>query len=182
MYRAIWGWPIRSTRHLGVTIVGVVLIGILIGTALPDGGSNSDDPVPARDRESSITALEGDRDGQLRRADGSPIYSTPLRDPPPEALTVADAWVRAFLNAPDGITSQQWVDQLRPFTTEETLPSLGSVNPANVPDVELAGEMIPLTVNERSVRLEIATTGPVMQVLLVSTPTGWLVSDYELAS
>jgi hypothetical protein len=100
---------------------------------------------------------------------------------PAAALTVARSWVQAFLTVPKGITSAQWVEQLRPFTTDDLLPQLSSIDPANVPAVQITDAPKTVSVSASSVEVDVPTTAMVVRLLLVSTPAGWRVASYERA-
>lgn len=58
---------------------------------------------------------------------------------PQQALETARVWASAWVNHPDGMTSQQWVAGLRPYTTDEFLGVLASVDPSNVPASRVTG-------------------------------------------
>ena len=59
--------------------------------------------------------------------------SLPLSAAPDPALSVAARWAAAWVDHPQGVSAQQWVDGLRPFTTDEYLGVLVGVDPANIP-------------------------------------------------
>ena len=59
--------------------------------------------------------------------------SLPLSAAPSPALSVAARWAAAWVDHPQGVSAQQWVDGLRPFTTDEYLGVLVGVDPANIP-------------------------------------------------
>jgi hypothetical protein len=96
-------------------------------------------------------------------------------------VSVAKSWVRAFLTVPTGIDSARWVEQLRPYTTDELLPELRSVDPANVPEAKIVGEPRTISSGVSSAEIDVPTTGVVMRLLLVSTPAGWRVAGYQRA-
>jgi hypothetical protein len=96
-------------------------------------------------------------------------------------LFVAKSWVRAFLTVPNGIDSGRWVEQLRPYTTDELLPELRSIDPANVPAAKIVGEPRTISSGASSAEVDVPTTGVVMRLLLVSTPAGWRVAGYQRA-
>jgi hypothetical protein len=100
---------------------------------------------------------------------------------PAAALSVADAWVRTFLTTPEGITTAQWTEQLRPYSTDDTLAELQTVDPANVPDGQVTG--FPRTVSARigSVEVDVPSSAAVVRLRLVTTASGWRVAGYEQA-
>ena len=101
-----------------------------------------------------------------------------LRGPRPEG-SVAARWAAAWVDHPQGTTPQQWVDGLRPFTTDEYLGVLNGVDPANVPASRVVGEPRAVRVAERSVQVEVPTNTLTLRVLVVATEDGWRVAGYE---
>jgi hypothetical protein len=89
--------------------------------------------------------------------------------------------VRAFLTVPNGISPAQWVEQLRPYTTDELLPELRSVDPANVPAAQITGEPRMVSSGAGTAEVDVPTTAVVVRLLLVSTPAGWRVAGYQRA-
>jgi hypothetical protein len=100
---------------------------------------------------------------------------------PVAALAVARSWVHAFLTVPKGISSARWVEQLRPYTTDELLPELRSVDPANVPAAKIVDEPRTVSSSASSAEVDVPTTVVVVRLLLVSTPAGWRVAGYQRA-
>jgi hypothetical protein len=182
VYRKFWGWPVRSPRHLTGTTLVVVVIAISVSLALPDKNRNTQArALPSgspRTSSSALVATPPPADADGARATRPPAPSGPA---PAAALTVARAWVNAFLTVPKGITSERWIEQLRPFTTEELFPELRSVDPANVPAAQITEAPRTVSVSAGSAEVDVSTTGVVVRLLLVSTPAGWRVASYERA-
>jgi hypothetical protein len=182
VYRKFWGWPVRSPRHLTGTTLVVVMIAIGVSLALPDKhrGTQARTLPPGSPRASSsaLAATPPPADAGGAQATRPPAPSGPA---PAAALTVARSWVHAFLTVPKGITSERWVEQLRPFTTEELFPELLSVDPANVPAAQITEAPRTVSVSSGSAEVDVPTTGVVVRLLLVSTPAGWRVASYERA-
>ena len=179
VYRTFWGWPLRSPRHLAGAGLVLAVIAAGLALALPDDG-----PGPATAAPSS-TARENPFDpasrAQLpgvRPADPGPTRSRPP-DAPAEVRGVAEAWVRAFLNAPDGITAAQWAEQMRPYTTEEIFPVIQSIDPANVPEAQVIGDPRTVSSGAGKAEVDVSTTAVVVRLLLVPTPAGWRVASFE---
>jgi hypothetical protein len=82
---------------------------------------------------------------------------------------------------PPGTTSEQWIDRLRPFTTDEYLGVLGGVDPANVPASRVTGEPQAVRVAARSVQVQVPTNSITLVVLVVATEDGWRVAGYDRA-
>lgn len=183
VYRTFWGWPLRSPRHLAGTVLALAAIAVGLGMALPDNVSKR--PVVAAPasapRVNSLAPPSGVAvPGAPPRPQSRPP-SRPSAPAPLEALSVAKSWVRAFLTVPNGIDSARWVEQLRPYTTDELLPELRSIDPANVPAARIAGEPRTISSGASSAEVDVPTTGVVMRLLLVSTPAGWRVAGYQRA-
>jgi hypothetical protein len=188
VYRTFWGWPLRSPMHLAGTVVVLVVIAVGAGLALPDSGGSS--PVRAAPSSSpprvnplapvSRMAIPGVAPGGQPQA-SSPSTPFPSSPAPVAALTVARSWAHAFLTVPNGISSARWVEQLRPYTTDELFPELRSVDPANVPAAKIIGEPRTVSSSASSAEVDVPTTVMVVRLLLVSTPAGWRVAGYQRA-
>ncbi|MGH3883811.1 MAG: hypothetical protein ACRDRC_10465 [Pseudonocardiaceae bacterium] len=182
VYRTLWGWPVRSPRHLVGTALALVVIAVGVGLALPESGVG-----PVRAAPSSSPRVNPLPPASHRAAVPGPALVGPAQVPsrsapaPVAALTVARSWVQAFLTVPPGISSARWIEQLRPYTTDELLPELRSVDPANVPEAQITGEPRTVSSGEGSAEVDVPTTGVVVRLLLVSTPTGWRVAGYQRA-
>lgn len=171
VYRSLWAWPLRSPWHLvGAVVAVVALVGLV--AALAPGGEPETTATPARP---SQEANSFDRAAQESEA------SPRAPRPPAAAVAVADSWVRAFLTAPAGITPQQWTDQLRPYSTQEAVAALLTVDPANVPVAQVTGQTRAVTVRLGAVVLDVPTSAAVIRVHLVTTSNGWRVARYEQA-
>ncbi len=191
VYRKLWGWPVRSPKHLAGTLLALVGIALGLGLVVPDsrGGtapavpsiSTERAPAPNQFAPPSRPAMAGPGNGRQPAAP-FPSSAAPSTPAPAAALTVAQSWVRAFLTTPRGVTSARWIEQLRPYTTDELLPELRSVDPANVPAAQINGEPRTVSSSASSVEVDVPTTAAVVRLLLVSTPAGWRVAGYERAS
>jgi hypothetical protein len=87
----------------------------------------------------------------------------------------------AWVNHPDGITNQQWLEGLRPFTTEEYLPVMSTVDPRNIPASKVTGVPTATTSYTSSADVEIPTDGPKLTITVVNTGAGWRVAHYGQA-
>jgi hypothetical protein len=108
--------------------------------------------------------------------------SLPVSAAPDQALAVATRWAAAWVDHPQGVSAQQWVDGLRPFTTDEYLGVLVGVDPANIPASRVTGEPRATKVAARSVQVEVPTNALTLDVLVVLTDEGWRVAGYDRAS
>ncbi|MBV8994000.1 MAG: hypothetical protein JO287_09950 [Pseudonocardiales bacterium] len=179
VYRKFWGWPVRSPAHLTGTVLAAVVIAVGVGVVLPAKHPDGT-PAGSLDGPRSITAATAPGSAltgaDSLRATRAPSPSAPA---PAAALTVARSWVEAFLTVRKGTTSAQWVAQLRPFTTDDLFPELGSIDPANVPAAQIIDAPRTVSVSAGSVEVDVPTTALVVRLLVVSTPAGWRVASYE---
>jgi hypothetical protein len=175
VYRKFWGWPVRSPKHLAVTVL--VLVGICLGLGLVQPGhrGSTGPTVPAMSpRPSSVAPAP-------RSALGEAGIARPASPSEPAPAAAARSWVQAFLTVPKDITAARWVEQLRPYTTDDLFPQLQSIDPANVPVAQIIGEPRTVSMGANSAEVDVPTTAVVMRLLLVSTPAGWRVASYERA-
>lgn len=181
VYRKFWGAPVRSPKHLAVTVFALVLIVIGAQRALPGSRASSVPTVSSKNpRVSSLVPAPQPAlpETGITARPRAPFSSIPA---PTAALTVARSWVQAFLTVPKGITPAQWVEQLRPYTTDDLFPQLQSIDPANVPVAQISEAPRTLSVGAGSAEVDVPTTSVVLRLLLVSTPAGWRVASYERA-
>jgi hypothetical protein len=96
---------------------------------------------------------------------------------------VAELFVRAWASHPAGITNAQWLNGLRPYTTEEYLNAqMASVDPVNIPATKVTGDPVVVASYTSSVQVLIPTDGPKLSVTVSRTSDGWRVSGYDQAS
>lgn len=193
-YRGIWQWPLRSPARLAATAVVVTVLGVGVSlgvTALGGGGSERgvlggpSTSTPGFAGRSTSPGATGTGTAPTPTA-LPPVPelappTLPLSQAPPAALDVASRWSAAWVRPPEGTTAQQWLDGLRPTTTEEYLGVLSGVDPANIPATAVTGPPRPVRVAPRSLQVEIPTDTLTLLVLVVETEAGWRVSSYERA-
>jgi hypothetical protein len=188
VYRRLWGFPLRSPRHLVATVAAVAVLITAIGVLVPQllGHRDNKGPVPAGIAGATSSAT----------ASGSgPVPSTPLSTrltapllqptsapPSPQALNVATLWAQAWVNHPAGITNEQWVNGLRPYTVEEYLTEMSTVDPSNISAARVTGNPTVVTSYTSSVTVVIPTDGPKLSITVSRTDAGWRVSQYNQAS
>ncbi|MFR9803821.1 hypothetical protein ACL02T_16195 [Pseudonocardia sp. RS010] len=183
-YRAVWTWPLRTPLRLGATVVVVLALAVLV--SLATGGLRAPAQTSAADRPGATTTTGA-------RAPASPTPTAlppvaaltpttlPLSAAPAEALQVAQNWATAWATHPEGMTNQQWVDALIPWTTPEYVGTLTGVDPANIPATTVTGPARALQVSPASVTTEVPTDGVTLQVTVVDTEAGWRVAGYDRA-
>lgn len=188
VYRRLWGWPLRSPRHLITFVIVILALGIIVATIIPKSGSTgSAQPAgdTTADTASSTSSSGAPTSGttttpQTRLT--SPLLSPTPAPPAPQALAVAVNWVRAWATHPVGITNQQWLAQLKPYTTDEFLPQMTTVDPTNVPATKVTGSAVSVDSTTSSVIADVPTDGGTIQVTVITTPSeGWRVSKFDKA-
>ena len=189
VYRKLWGWPVRSPRHLMVTLFGLTVLAILVGYAVPQAANPLASGGPGRPALTIsngvvVTTSPGGGTRVTSRPSSSPVprvsAPTPTLAPPaPEALAVAEAWARAWVNHPGGMTGEQWAAQLAPLTTEELLPQLSSIDPANIPSTAVTGTAEVITSSRSAVEVRITTDGAQLRLTVIATTVGWRVAAYN---
>ena len=168
VYRQVWGWPLRSHRHLAAALAGLLAVAVVLAAVLSALSG------PSQRGPAAGTELPAAGDAE---ADAVP----PGPAAPPEALATARRWAQAWVHHPDGITAEQWTEQLRPHTTEEYLPLLRSVDPANIPSRAVTGPPRAVSVTANSVQVDVPTDGALLRLTVIRTALGWRVAGYERA-
>ncbi|RJQ80291.1 hypothetical protein D5S17_07395 [Pseudonocardiaceae bacterium YIM PH 21723] len=185
VYRRFWGWPLRSPRHLGMAIIGLLVVATAVSYALPDkkpdsgpviGGGSSITSVPtAVDTSATIPP----RVSGLRT--NTPSIAPPkTAAPDPAGVAVAVNWAKAWVNHPEGVTGEAWLEGLKPYTTDEFLPQMKSVDPKNVPASKVTGEGTAAESFVGSMKVRVPTDAGNIEIEVVKTPQqGWRVDNYQ---
>ncbi|MFF5990240.1 hypothetical protein [Prauserella flavalba] len=186
VYRRLWGWPLRSPTHLIGTFIVVVAVLVAAGIVVPRlvGDSGAGATPPAGQSQGASGSPTDDRlttTSPLPTRLSEPLAKPTTAPPAPAALRVAANWASAWVNHPQGVTNEQWLEGLRPYTTEEYLPVMRSVNPANIPATKVTGEPRATSSFTSSVEVQVPTDGPTLSITVVSTNAGWRVADYNQA-
>jgi hypothetical protein len=195
VYRRLWGWPMRSPRHLAVVVFVVAVLVIALGILVPQltGGDKPGGPAAAASNNGTTTTAPStpgttNTPGVTGSASDLPtritsVPSAPTSAPPdPAALDVADSWGRAWVNHPDGISNEDWLADLRPFTTEEQLTEMATVEPGNIGATKVTGEPKAVESFSSSVKVELPTDDGNLLITVIDTPDGWRVAFYEQVS
>lgn len=184
VYRRFWAWPLRSPKHLAVFVTCATVVAFALVNVMPESRRS---PIPNNNpafNGQTITTMP-------RTGAGSPLTTfvppppenslpqaaPPHAQPPAEAVDLARTWAKVWINHPEGMSPKQWLDQLRPHTTEEYLPVMASVDPANVPD-RLNGEAKVIRSEVGAVDIRQGTNGGDVIISVISTPAGWKVAKY----
>ncbi|AIJ21161.1 hypothetical protein [Amycolatopsis methanolica] len=187
VYRRIWGFPLRSPAHLVGTAVAVIALIVAIGIVVPQllGNPNRSGPEPVRIQDpgaSSSPTSAGSSPAPMSTRLTAPLLQPTSAVPDPAALQTAKQWATAWATHPAGMTTAQWLEGLRPLTTEEYLPEMSTVDPANIPATRVTGEPTVTKSYTSSVEVLVPTDGPKLSITVAKTPSGWLVTGYDQAS
>jgi hypothetical protein len=200
VYRRLWGWPLRSPRHLVVSLIVFVALAIAVAVVTAHATASSRQhkatggtTITSVNPSVLVTApvdgvtTNGTTNGTTS---GSPS-ATRLASPPetPEsapaaagALAVIDQWGKEWVNHPIGMTNAQWLAQLKPYTTPEFLPVMSSVDVSNIDATEVTGAPRATKSFTSSVEALLPTNAGQLDITAISTPQGWQVSAYTEAS
>ncbi|HJQ46202.1 MAG TPA: hypothetical protein VJ870_07755 [Amycolatopsis sp.] len=189
VYRRLWGFPLRSPKHLAGTAIAVAVLVTAIGIVVPQflghgGGSQGPTPIQIKDPSSTgqrPTAAASSTAPMSTRLT-APLVLPTSAAPSADAVNVAKSWAQAWVNHPVGITNAQWLDGLRPYTTDEFLPQMSTVDPSNIPATRVTGDPVVTSSYTSSVQVVIATDGPKLSITVSQTAAGWRVSEYDQAS
>ncbi|WP_031467916.1 hypothetical protein [Sciscionella sediminilitoris] len=183
VYRKVWGWPLRSPAHLVGAVLIVAVVAVAIGISIARAGGNDTGRKPEQQQgpvaAPSVQVSQPSMDVSAlpdRITETSPPASAP---PDPHAIAVAEQWAKAWVNHPQGVTSQQWLAGLKPFTTPEYLSQMQSIDPANVPASKVTGPGKAAQSYAASVNVTVPTDGGELRITVIKAPQGWLVADYD---
>lgn len=178
----------RSPKHLAGAVLMLAVGATGLALVLPKDENGPATAAPSSSARvnafdpASRAALPGAASAKTSSPPPSALAGAEVpTEVPAEALAVAEAWVRAFLTAPEGISSAQWAEQMRAYTTEESLAVLQSVDPTNVPAGQIVGKPRPVSSGAGKAEVDVPTTAVVVRLLLVPTSAGWRVAGFEQA-
>jgi hypothetical protein len=202
VYRRLWGWPLRSPRHLVVALVVVVVLAIAVAIVTAHANKSTKQraggggdviatfsPSVLQTPSVGVPGL-GSPGATSGGTSGAPS-ATRLVSPPetpksapaaPAALAVINAWGREWVNHPIGMTNAQWLAQLKPYTTSEFLPQMSTVDVSNIDATEVTGAPVATKSFTSSVEALLPTNAGKLDITAISTPQGWQVSAYMEAS
>jgi hypothetical protein len=191
VYRKLWGWPMRSPKHLAMTAVIAALLLTGLGIVIPKLAGKDGLPASASTSTSARPGSATTYLGQPPQPGATSVPTslptrlpTPTQQPSsapaaPQALETATAWAQAWVFHPAGTTNERWLDRLRPHTTEEYIGVMATVDPANVPANAVTGPAVAKLSFERSVEVEVPTDNGTLRITVIKTDNGWKVANYE---
>ncbi|MGW6444938.1 hypothetical protein [Lentzea sp. NPDC055074] len=184
VYRRLWGWPLRSPRHLAASIIIFVVVVVALGVIIPrvlDRSRTADQSAAAPPSSSS----QGTQVGQLPSSGSSlptkapsPSNSAKAAPPPADAGLVAELWAETWIKPPPDNDVTKWLKQLEDYTTPEFLAQMATIDPRNVPD-RITGKVNAVKSTTSSVDYEVPTDQGKVRITLVKAPDGsWRVNSY----
>ncbi|NKE60209.1 hypothetical protein FXN61_26780 [Lentzea sp. PSKA42] len=186
VYRRLWGWPLRSPRHLAASIIIFVVVVVALGVIIPKV-LDRQPTVPSVVGQS--TSPQGTQVGQLPSSGASlptklppPTNAASAAPPAADAQLIAELWAENWIKPPPDNDVNKWLAQLRPYTTEEFLAQMATIDPKNVPDKLTPGvRAVRSTVS--SADFEVSTDlGKVVIMLIKLSPSNeWRVNGYTKA-
>ncbi|SES43586.1 hypothetical protein [Actinokineospora terrae] len=194
VYRKLWGWPLRSPRHLAVAVFIAALVLTAAGIVVPKVvGTKGTTQAGAAGSSTTTTTT---RPGQVPdRGISTQVTTSPLptritsapspttrESAPPQALEAVTKWAERWVDHPSGISGKDWLERLRPYTTEEYLGVMGSIDPANIKATRVTGTVRAETSYAKSVEAEVPTDAGPVHVTVIDTGQGWKVADYQQGS
>lgn len=189
VFAPIVRWPLRSPLRLGLIVVAFIAFVMVTGQlnasdkATPDSAPTtpttaasaptSTTPTPAGSVPASATTAPVDTEG------GSDADS--VADDGPEtaaedaAASFVAAWARPDLKAP------AWLAGVTPHATPEFAAKLKTTNPANTPNVTVAGEPVEVAINAEAAVFDVPTSdSKFYRVQVQVQPNGaWLATDIQ---
>nr|WP_042189761.1 hypothetical protein [Kibdelosporangium sp. MJ126-NF4]CEL18863.1 hypothetical protein [Kibdelosporangium sp. MJ126-NF4]CTQ95333.1 hypothetical protein [Kibdelosporangium sp. MJ126-NF4] len=205
VYRKLWGWPLRSPKHLviaGLFLVAIVLfvaylLPKIVGGQKPPAQNAAGTSTSARPGATSKTSppSQGDPGVVPPSAQGGgnqpPSQTlTETRQPVSENKTPAKAdpasldtalkWAEAFTNHPDNVKPEDWLNQLKAYTTDEYFgATLSKVDPKSVAQTRIQGRPAATADSyTSSVTVDIPTDVKKLRLTLVKTDQGWRVNEH----
>ncbi|GAA4858987.1 hypothetical protein [Saccharopolyspora rosea] len=178
VYRRLWGWPLRSPKHLAGAVVVLAVLATAIGFLLPDPPPNKQ---LAATRGHTTTRYPAE--ARPSPAKSPPTISVPDTTPPPvppdpAGLAEVTAWAQRWVTPPPGTSKQQWLNGLRPFVTDEFFAEMATVDPANSAGA-VTGPPTPLRSTATSMDVRLPTDLGQLIVRVNRTPAGWRVAMYD---
>lgn len=178
VYRRLWGWPLRSPKHLATAVVALAVVATAIGFLLPEPPPSENMAAPRTTAYPHSAVVP-----PPTRTKSPPTISVPQAAPTPVApdpagLAVVEQWGKAWVDHPVGADRQQWLDKLRPYTTDEFLTEMASVDPSNAGNV-ITGATTAVSSTAGSMVVRLPTDIGALSVTVNKTPAGWRVAQYD---
>jgi hypothetical protein len=98
----------------------------------------------------------------------------------PQALSTAENWANAFVKH-EGVNAQQWLDALKPITTDEYFATtITKIDPAVIAAKKVTGDPEPTPDSyTSSVTVVVPLDVKKLSITLVKTTAGWRVNEHD---
>lgn len=169
-FRRLWGFPLRSYRHLVATVLTVLVVAVGIGAASAALHPHTP-PTPPRAQQPAPHPPPP----PARPAPAPDPSSVPEQPVTPEAMQAATEFGSRWVQHPTGIPTEQYLAALQPLTDPEYLLELSTVDPARVPDTQLVGPPAPIRATADTADIAVPTDAQQLHLALARTPDGWRV-------
>jgi hypothetical protein len=191
VYRRLWGWPLRSPKHLVITlcVFGAIVLVLTIAVAKLSGPGRrpiiagpATGTTPTTTTTQNVAPLPAPATSTPSTPMGTrlPAPPSPSSAPPdPQALDIATRWTTAWANHPKGVSTYEWLQGMRPYTTEEYMTIMESIDPANVPATRVTGPATAVSSLAGSIDVQVPTDSGPLAVTLIRTGEGWRVTHYD---
>lgn len=186
VYRRLWGWPLRSPRHLAASIVIFVVVVVALGVIIPrlldrpPTGQNTAAPPSASAQGTQVGQLPSSATS-LPTKQPAPSNSAKAAPPAVDAQLVAELWAENWVKPPPDNDVNKWLKQLEKYTTPEFLAQMATIDPRNVPN-ELIGGVKAVKSTTSSIDYLATTNLGKVNITVVKAPNGeWLVNSYTKA-
>lgn len=185
VYRTLWGWPLRSPRHLVIALVlfavAVIALGIIVPRVLDTKPVSQTGAAPTSSTQPNQVGIipPSGETSTLPTKLPSPANSAVPAQPVPDAQLVAELWAETWIKPPPNNDVNKWLEQLKPYTTDEFLAHMATIDPENVPD-KITERVKPVKSTTSSIDFEVGTDlGKVRITLIKVQPDGkWRVNSY----
>ncbi|MER7082488.1 hypothetical protein SAMN02982929_05862 [Saccharopolyspora kobensis] len=178
VYRRLWGWPLRSPKHLAAAVVALAVVATLVGFVLPEPPPSQNLAEPATSEPPAHSAVVPPTPTKAPPTISVPADPPAQTPPDPAGVAVVEEWGKAWVDHPVGADRQQWLAKLRPYTTDEFITEMASVDPANAGNV-ITGVATAVSSTGGAMQVRLPTDIGVLQVTVTKTRFGWRVAQYD---
>ncbi|TWP49377.1 hypothetical protein FKR81_25090 [Lentzea tibetensis] len=188
VYRTLWGWPLRSPTHLVIAIIGFGVLVIALGVIVPrvldnkPASQSGATAVSSSTQPNQVGVLPSSGQSNLPTKLPSPVNSASAAPPQSDAQLVAELWAETWIKPPPNNDVNKWLEELKPYTTDEFLAHMATIDPQNVPD-KITEKVKAVKSTTSSIDFEVGTdVGKVRITLIKVQPDGkWRVNSYTKA-
>lgn len=201
--RHFWSWPLRSGRHMLVTLAAaaVVITGFAVAshaitdpdtdspsavaesrTHAPAGATGGGEPPPVgrtpTEQDPSISTRPPSSTSSTGES-APTVHPGSVDDGKDGAATTARKWVTHWARV-EGVNKEEWVETLTPLTLPGKVPDLKTTALERVPDITVTGKTSIEDSEDGVVTVDVATDDDPIRVTAVEYPDDrWLVRSWK---